>query len=110
MNTVIANWMPAGVVIALIGGVVAVWQARVGIRPAERQGFREDFQGFVKELKDDNKELRAQVDSMEAKIDEQSIEIRALAGYTRELARELRDNNLPVPAYAPPPDLSKYLR
>lgn len=110
MSTIVAEWLPAGVVIALIGSVAAVWQARVGIRPAEREGFRTDFKEFVKELKDENKELKQQIDLLEAKIDEQTIEMRALAGYTRELARELRDNNLAVPVYMPPPDLSKHLR
>ena len=109
MSTVVANWVPAGVVIALIAGVFAVWQARVGIRPAERQGFREDFREFVDELKQDNDKLEQKVTSLESKIEEQTIEMRALGNYTRLLIRELRDRNLQVPVYVPPPDLTKHL-
>jgi hypothetical protein len=98
-----------GVVIALIGGVVAVWQARVGVRPAEQEGFRADFQAIVKEVREDNEKLEAKVVSLEVKIEEQTIEMRALANYTRLLIRELRDRNLQVPVYVPPPDLTKHL-
>lgn len=106
-----------GVVIALLALVGVLYQARVGVKPAESAGFRADFEAVVKGLREDNAELKqqnaaldAKIDVLEAKIDEQSMELRALGGYTRDLARELRDNNLPVPAYLPPPDLSKHLR
>jgi hypothetical protein len=116
MGTEIGNWIPAGVVIALIGGAFAVWQARVGIRPAERAGFREDFQALVAELRRTNDGLKAQnaaqagkIDALEAKVDELTLETRALGGYTRVLIRELRDRGLAVPTYQPPPDLTKHL-
>lgn len=108
MNVWIASLAPGGVV-ALIAGLFTVWQARVGIRPAERAGFRADFQAFVAELKEDNEKLEAKVASLEAKIDEQNVELRALGGYTRQLVRELQRNDLSVPAYTPPPDLTKHL-
>lgn len=115
MSVLIASVLP-GVVIALIGGAFAIWQARVGIRPAERTGFREDFQAFVKELKDENKELKAEnaaqsdkIDSLTKKVDELTIETRALGGYARILIRQVRDGGMQVPVYHPPPDLTKHL-
>jgi hypothetical protein len=106
-----------GIVIAALALIGVIYQARVGVRPADQAGFRADFEAVVKGLREDNAELKAQnaaLDSkigvLEAKIDEQKIETLALAGYTRDLMYELRRNNLAIPAYAPPPNLEKHLR
>lgn len=106
-----------GVVIALLALVGVLYQARVGVKPAESAGFRADFEAVVKGLREDNAELKqqnaaldAKIDVLEAKVDEQNIETRALAGYTRDLMRELQRNNMPLPVYSPPPNLEKHLR
>lgn len=115
MSVWMQSLLPGGVV-ALIAGLFTVWQARVGIRPAERAGFREDFQALVVELRRSNDGLQTQnaaqavkIGALEAKIDELTIETRALGGYTRVLIRELRDQGMAVPTYQPPPDLTKHL-
>lgn len=110
MGTELASWIPAGVVIALIGGVFAVWQARVGIRPAEREGFRADFRELVTELKAENKELEAKIDLLQASLEETTLELRALGGYARELLRDYQNRNVQAPLYYPPPYLDKHLR
>ncbi|MEU8136567.1 hypothetical protein [Streptodolium elevatio] len=105
-----------GIVIGLLALIGVVYQARVGVKPAERTGFREDFQAVVTELRKNNEALKAQkaeqaehIAVLEAKIDELTIETRALGGYTRILIREMRDGGMPIPVYHPPPDLTKHL-
>lgn len=98
-----------GIVIATLALLGVVYQARVGVRPAERDGFRQDFKDLVKELREENHDLREHVEALEAKVEELTLESRALGRHARRLIRALEDNSIPVPTYVPPPDLSKHL-
>lgn len=98
-----------GLVIALVAVLVTAYQARSGSKTADRSGFRDDFTVLVRELKEQNQELDDRLEAATVKLDVASAELHAMGRYTRFVIAAAADVGATIPAYTPPPDLSKYL-